>query len=198
MPNWVHNHLVLKGPDARLAEVSARLADPAGAPLTFQSLLPRPASAEEDWWTFNTTTWGCKWDAAEVTRDQQPGQLEYRFETPWAPPTGFIEKFRETFDDLDWDYFFEEEQGWGGHVNVVAGEVVDHGHYDIPLSHADMDHRGIECSCLFRDEQVFDDCFAHRVNDEPGLDAVTREVARGLGPGWEGTFDELLAAARRL
>jgi len=196
MPNWVHNAFTVTGEDPQLDAIRQRFAGDE-SPLSFNTLIPRPAEHDEDWYNWNTHHWGTKWDACSVDVEQEPGVLRYWFNTAWSPPLPFVEAFAKTYADLDCTFDYEEEQGWGGQIVVADGELVSHDQYDIPESHAEMVRRGRECFCDDEDA-VFDDCFSFRVEATPGLSPETIEAGKALGRGWNGTFEDLLGAATRL
>ena len=121
-----------------------------------------------DWYNWNVRNWGTKWDICasdgdkysnttlEVTED---GDLMYHFETAWSPVLEIIDKLAKMYPELQFDYEYEEEQGWGGTHTWVDGEVTDTEEWDIPSSHEDYAGRGKECPCEYADiDWAFKDC----------------------------------------
>lgn len=201
MPNWVFNKIELEADGAVLDLIASTLAkrseDPdETTPFTFQNILPRPES-EQDWYNWNITNWGTKWDASDVETQRVDGMLAYRFSSPWSPPFPVIQKLSEQYPSVCITHTFEEEQGWGGVVEFQAGTHNQKDSWDIPESHADHVKRGGECYCQ-EDEPLYADCFSERARVLEDLDARTREAAVTLGIGWSGTFEELLQAAAKL
>lgn len=201
MPNWVYNRLTITAPQKRCQEIKKLLHhrddEDRESPLSFQTVIPRPAE-EQDWYNWNVANWGTKWDACEAWLEEEAeGTLTYRFDTAWSPPFPIIEKFVNTNPDVDLDYHYEEEQGWGGHIEVRQGELVKHEQYDVPDSHAEMQRRGNDCHCT-PDEPVFDDCLFEQAKSQGVTDPHVLEAVKGLGSGWSGGLDELIEAAKRL
>ena len=123
----------------------------------------------ESWYYWNLRNWGTKWDIAvqdgakyhnttlEVNDD---GSLMYHFETAWSPVHEIFNTLSEKYPSLEFDYEYEEEQGWGGSALWQNGELVGGEEYDIPTSHFDYEKRGRECSCSEGEEidWAYSDC----------------------------------------
>jgi hypothetical protein len=93
------------------AEEEARLMDEHGAANTL------------DW---QRTHWGVKWDACEVVIDHMDDQsLEVRFDTPWCPPSEWVEKVSEDFPTLEFELAYAEGgMGfWGVEIYQNGGKV---------------------------------------------------------------------------
>jgi hypothetical protein len=68
-------------------------------------------------------------------------------------------KLSEQYPTLEFDYEYEEEQGWGGACTFLGGEDVACYEYDSPMSHADHKERDKECVCEYSDpEDGYEDC----------------------------------------
>ena len=127
----------------------------------------RAMNNDNDWYHWNIRNWGTKWDIA-VANDEQysdtrfewtdNGEAMYHFSTAWSPVTPVITMLSMMYPNLEFDYEFEEEQGWGAQLEYKAGEesVIDE--WDIPCSHADYKKRDRECYCEFDPESAFADC----------------------------------------
>lgn len=121
-----------------------------------------------NWYDWNLSHWGTKWDASEVALDVdqvagQPEVLSLRFDTPWSPPepiiSWFVEYCRE--NGMTMRYHYEEEQGWGGYYTLDENGELTTEEYDIPNCHADYEDRGQteNCRCEWSyPEEWFDDC----------------------------------------
>jgi hypothetical protein len=84
-----------------------------------------------NWYDWNVTNWGTKWDVAVRDNDKYPdtelmeeteNSLAYRFNTAWSPPMPAIAKLSEQYPTLVFTLSYEEETGWGGEYNFVNGE----------------------------------------------------------------------------
>lgn len=123
---------------------------------------------DESWYWWNVRNWGTKWDVAvsddnkypETTLEVNPdGSLLYRFETAWSPVEQIVMALSEMYPSLEFDYEYEEEQGWGGSMTIQNGEILSQDAYDIPSSHIDYRNLGRECPCEYQDlEYAFQDC----------------------------------------
>ena len=65
----------------------------------------------ETWYEWRNLNWGCKWNASESYVEETGDLLEISFNTPWGPPSGWLEKLSEAAPFyLEWI----EEQGYHG------------------------------------------------------------------------------------
>lgn len=80
-----------------------------------------------DWYTWANREWGTKWGCYE-------GKYEhclYTFTTAWSPPSDSIMDMLVK-DIPDFDYFWEEEQGFGMEISVNDGQISSFVEWDIP------------------------------------------------------------------
>lgn len=202
MPNWVYNDVTIKASAQRCAEIKDALHYQEGSEstvLSFQKIVPRPPEEDDNWYDWNIANWHTKWDACDpMVTVEDDGTLNYSFRTAWSPPMAVIEKFVDTHPDVDVLYHYQEEQGWGGNIEVCQGKLVKHDQYDIPSSHAEIVERNGWCYCQDGNEAYFADCFYEQAKDQGVNDPNVLDAVKGLGSDWHGTFDELLDASEHL
>ena len=198
MPNWVYNRMTIHASRSQQASIKASVAGGQEV-ISFQKIKPRPADQEGDWYNWNIANWGTKWDADDAAIVDETDELvTYAFATAWSPPLGVLEAFVNQHMDLDIDFTYEEEQGWGGVMEIRQGKLVKSDEYDIPDSHAEMLRRGNSCFCSPGDPAWFADCFYEQAKERGVVDANVLEAVKGLGAGWSGDLDELIHAAQHL
>jgi hypothetical protein len=95
----------------------------------------RLAKTDNSWYSWNNRNWGVKWDAkeSELVDESQNGDnlvLVYKFDTPWGAPEPVITKLSEQYPSLLLTLEYEEEQGWGGEMEFLRGELISHSEYD--------------------------------------------------------------------
>lgn len=100
MPNYVYNHVCIKGAPDVLRTLAEKK-------LSFRDLHPVPLNVDEYKWC--CSHWGTKWDAASVDLSVADGILEATFETPWAPPHGFLAYLTLVYPGLSIENEFQEE-----------------------------------------------------------------------------------------
>ena len=135
---------------------------------SFMKEFVRSMKEDQDWYHWNCRNWGTKWDVAvdnnsqysdtrmEITDD---GSVMYHFNTAWSPIGEVLMKLSEQYPTLNFDYEYEEEQGWGGTCTFLGGEDIACDQWDIPESHADYKDRDKECVCEYSDpEYCYEDC----------------------------------------
>jgi hypothetical protein len=123
-------------------------------PLSFNSLVPQnlkakryqnakqrsvagmPGNEDFNWYDWNVDHWGCKWDCChvelEVDETDSTKTATFRFDTPWAPPTKFLEKVTAKFKDLSFDaYAWEPGMSFWCHFYGNKGVIQDEESIDI-------------------------------------------------------------------
>ena len=115
------------------------------------------------WYSWNLANWGTKWEASDSEIERSEGFDLYRFNTAWAQPSlDLISEMSDKFPTLNFHLEYEEEQGWGGEVELDNGVISSQYEYGIPNSHADYEAQGKQdnCTCSWDDdpENWFDDC----------------------------------------
>jgi hypothetical protein len=136
---------------------------------SFMAEFVRSMRDDNDWYHWNCRNWGTKWDIGVVNGDEYPnttktitddGDVMYHFQTAWSPVGEVLLKLSEMYPSLNFDYEYEEEQGWGGTCTFVNGEEIASDEWDIPMSHQDYKDRDKECSCEYDDspEYWYEDC----------------------------------------
>ena len=56
--------------------------------------------------------------------------LIYRFDTAWSPPVPAMQKLSKLVPNCVVTLSYEEEQGWGGEIEFVRGEITAESDYD--------------------------------------------------------------------
>lgn len=127
-------------------------------------LLNEPATGDfsNHWYDWNLRNWGVKWDASDVEMERYaPDHLSYRFSTAWSIPHEAMLALSAQFVNAKFYLEYEEEQGWGGENEYIAGSYTNLEEWDIPDSHADNTLRDRPCVCdweLDDKEYWYDDC----------------------------------------
>jgi hypothetical protein len=121
-----------------------------------------PDKNRTDW---NLRNWGTRSDAFYTELEEvADGHLTYAFQSAWSPATPVIEAMVAQHPELDFEVWWEEEQGFGEELESMeetneAGEIVKvltkTKSWDIPNSHKDYTERDL------------DDCVCHRWYDSP-------------------------------
>lgn len=188
MPNWVFNSVGVTGTPEQIDAFleNAKKPTPFCAnddhqrEFNFHSFITPPADkvdeylgrsgfidgkivgdGEFNWYQWNNANWDTKWNACDVQIDRfSPTGVTVRFDTAWSPPMPIFKALGEQFPHLDFDIEYEEEQGWGGALNYVKGELTFESDWDIPSSHEEYASRGRDCICSWEDddENWYEDC----------------------------------------
>ena len=139
MPNWCINKVTLVHQDT---EVIQKLYDliSAGEKKGDESLglfsvfCPRPPEKEDDWYNWNVSNWGTKWDVpfdnVECSLGAK-GVLTLDFQTAWAPPIEFYEYIAENNGFEVSAGYLEPGMAFCGHYNS-DGDV--DAQYELPES----------------------------------------------------------------
>ena len=82
-----------------------------------------------NWYDFRMNAFDTKWGDCELEIDIEDGQLNYN--TAWSPVGDkILNMFAKDFPDFN--YWYEEETGWGGERDYEKGEVVRDMFYEEP------------------------------------------------------------------
>ena len=101
------------------------------------------AKTQTDWYNWNTSKWGTKWDVAVSDNDKYPetelleyksdgddNWLVYKYNTAWSPAVTILTKLSLLVPNSLLTLEFEEETGWGGEYEILRGEVKEISEYD--------------------------------------------------------------------
>lgn len=92
-----------------------------------------------NWYDWNVRHWGTKWDVAVRHDEEYPDtelmeedetSLAYKFNTAWSPPTPIIQRLSQQYPTLHFNLSYEEETGWGGEYDYLAGEETEIENYE--------------------------------------------------------------------
>ena len=65
--------------------------------------------ADDRWYDWRIQNWDTKWDAFDVSvDDDDPEHLEISFNTAWSPPEAICNQIREDYPDLSVSWFYDE------------------------------------------------------------------------------------------
>ena len=91
MPNWCSNTAVINGPCPVIDEIKSVIEHPEQGLLSW--MRPMPEDQRDNWYDWNCTNWGTKWDVNEafIGDDAEEDSITVSFDTAWGPP---VEAFR--------------------------------------------------------------------------------------------------------
>ena len=146
------------------------------------------AKTQKDWYNWNTSKWGTKWDVAVSDGDDNPDTelleymsegddnwLVYKYNTAWSPAVTILTKLSNLVPNCLLTLEFEEETGWGGEYEIVRGEVKELAEWENrcyacqsfdTLSYCEDDCGEFCSSCnhgSWRDEEAMAKCQTHMV-----------------------------------
>ena len=82
----------------------------------------RSGDTPNNWYNLNTREWGTKWDAYDIYVEASAPKAFYaQFSSAWSPPLPVFEAMTEQHPDLEFDFSWEEGQGWGGEAIGAGG-----------------------------------------------------------------------------
>ena len=189
MPNWVRNTIEISGPEPKLKNLMEKLTEPkpvdangkmsergfsfwnSTSPTDLEAYFTTSGfSADKtvmetynngpsNWYSWNSTNWGTKWDACDASVELTDNELRIDFDTAWSSPTPIMEWFIKhvVATGMEMTYGYQEEQGWGGTVQVAKDGRMHENVWDIPCSHAEWEAIGEICPCEW-DAETYDDC----------------------------------------
>jgi hypothetical protein len=132
------------------------------------------AKTAKDWYSWNNSNWGTKWDV-EYKSEGHDNWLVYKYETAWSPAVTILEKLSHLVPNSLLTLEYEEEQGWGGELEIVRGNVTELVSYDSKCYNCDsydtLDYCDNDCGQFcsecnegsWRDEEAMKECQTHMV-----------------------------------
>ena len=90
MPNWCFNTVTLTHEDVSKVDALSTVlskSEESGESDVFNFLRPRPADQEDNWYDWNVSNWGTKWDICPTVFERdEDNRVRVDFETAWGPP----------------------------------------------------------------------------------------------------------------
>ena len=100
------------------------------------------SATSNDWYNWNCRNWGTKWDVA-VSSDEEYPETEmqdyangenhvvyYGFNTAWSPPIPALKILSQQYPKLLFTLSYQEEQGWGGEMEILRGHIISISEYE--------------------------------------------------------------------
>jgi hypothetical protein len=136
------------------------------------------------WYDWNVRNWGTKWDVGvgddneysdTELYDESETSLAYKFNTAWSPPHPIIQRLSFDYPTLSISLSYEEETGWGGETEYLAGVILEDSNYENKCRDCDeentMEYCDNECgeiceSCHYLGEadlEAVAECEVHKV-----------------------------------
>jgi hypothetical protein len=119
------------------------------------------------WYDWNVREWGTKWEISGSKKKEESftdgkGVVQYHFETAWSPANEVFEAMVEQHPELTFNFYCEEEQGWGVEFSGEDGQMGVVKEWGIPESHTDYVNldRVLACVCANEEDSTewFEDC----------------------------------------
>jgi hypothetical protein len=142
----------------------------------YHAVSDNKADGKWGWYGWNNANWGTKWDASDVGMEEYASDhISYRFSTAWGVPMEALVNLSDQYPTVTLENEWQEEQGFGGTLSYIAGEVTVLDEYDIPSTHEEQISRNDYCYCENEEDPEdfpFEDC----PRDDNPLGISPREV----------------------
>lgn len=147
MPNWCNNTLIVEGNVENLQRIKSLLINEQGE-FSFNCAVPQPdnlyrenissdiqreldAKGIPNWYTWNNTYWGTKWDACSAYVDiDDDKEISIIFQTAWSPPSDWLYSFLKKLEGIEVSVqLLYDEPGMefaGSVVREMDGEVYEY------------------------------------------------------------------------
>lgn len=130
MPNWCGNQLILRHSDqSKVNALAEELSKSVDQVELFRYFRPRPLTEEENWYDWNVTNWGTKWDASVHYANAQDNEVVIDFDTAWGPPIALYEFIMKDGWEIEAAYF-EPGMGFVGQFRASGTVVWDNESYE--------------------------------------------------------------------
>ena len=105
MPNWCYNNVKIEsyGHPSLSKDMKNSLSEDKDL---FIQFVPQPKfENDQDWYMWNVNNWGTKWDVTTNSVQFIGDDLEFSFDSAWAPPIQFYEHLQELGFLVDAKYY---------------------------------------------------------------------------------------------
>ena len=116
MPNWCQNVVTVSHADkSKLDEFrQAAVNNQTKASADFMNVLcPKPADVGDNWYEWNVSNWGTKWDMDVFVTEDTDESLTLSADSAWAPPIEFFRHLTEQGYNVK-AYYYESGMGFAG------------------------------------------------------------------------------------
>lgn len=136
MPNWCENKVVVSGSTEAMDKwrevlINENSIEPY---ISFDKLLPLPASEESNWYDWRTSNWGVKWDVDEgeaMPAYSSEEEYLYHFDTAWGPPLELFQNISPKFPGVTFEIsYYEPGMAFAGRMYICDGAVQSHDEYN--------------------------------------------------------------------
>ena len=110
MPNWCYNNVKISFDSENESELRDKVSEDKEL---FSQFFPIPEEEKENWYDWNITNWGTKWDATPADVNWEDDCVRFRMDTAWGPPTRFYEKMEQLGYWVE-AYYLEEGMAFCG------------------------------------------------------------------------------------
>jgi len=145
MPNWCYTTLKVNGSKEQIKEFSSLVSRAIENDNSLcNEIIPRPEAEEENWYHWNLTNWGSKWDTTDISfLYEDDTQLNLSFATAWSPITPIFDELVKRGLKVLAEY---EDEGY-----MFAGEYENGNETDFEILDCEdcqeLDEPNYECKC---------------------------------------------------
>jgi hypothetical protein len=131
MPNWCSNVVTIYHEDnEKIDAIESELNKDKDDVALFNSLRPRPADQEENWYSWNCDNWGTKWEASVYDFDRvDECTIKINFDTAWGPCIAFYEFLDSEGYEVD-AFYNEDGMAFCGHYAYGTDDSYDYSNMD--------------------------------------------------------------------
>ncbi len=117
MPNWCLNSIYIEGPEKEIEKFEEYVSTNKST-FSLHKIIPMPDKEKENWYEWCWENWGTKWEIDERYIEKSGGnrELQYMFDTAWAPPVPVYEHLVNKFPKLIIEWFYQDESEEEGHT----------------------------------------------------------------------------------
>jgi len=111
MPNWCECNLEVKSDNINnLNNFKNENKVNDTIPLSFNKGVPRPIEEEDNWYSWNNSNWGTKWDinTDDTIINFENNILTYNFNAAWGPPIAWLSQISDKYNDITFVITFSE------------------------------------------------------------------------------------------
>lgn len=179
MPNWCQNVVTIYHEDKqKIDTIETELSKEKDDVALFNSLRPRPADQEENWYSWNLENWGTKWEASVYDFDRiDENNIKVNYDTAWGPSIVFYEFLDSEGYEVD-AFYHEEGMAFCGHYSYGSDDYYDYSNMDSSEVMDEIPYEIDEMFCIsemMQEREAEDDDIQSYSDDEDDIQGYEPE-----------------------
>jgi hypothetical protein len=169
MPNWCQNVVTFSHAEPSKLDAIREAVDVArhNSGENFMNVfVPRPESEKDNWYDWNVTNWGTKWDINPEISEDNGDSITLTFDSAWAPPIEFYNTLQNELGYEVMAYYNEEGMAFAGIYDHGSDDYYEYGYLTSEQVACTLPGDLDEMFCISENKEMWEDENEEEENDE--------------------------------